>query len=143
MRLSTAKHGILVIATLVLIVGLTTVMALAIRLAIVEPEPVAQACLAGAEGWRCVVREIAVYGFLKNVFGWTALLTGILATVSRWRSFALIAMVSGICGAVLYTFELSGLGLLLGALVWIQRSPERTQLSEENRRAHQSTEQTP
>jgi hypothetical protein len=105
------------------IVAATTAAALAIRFYIVEPEEIARACMASSGGWRCIVRDSAVYGFLHNAFGWTALLTGAFATVIRWRWLAAVAIVAGVAGAVLYTFELSGAGLLLGALVWTHRAP--------------------
>lgn len=111
------------LAVLLLMVGSTTALLLACRFYWVQPEVVAQACLAGELSWRCAVREVVVAGFVHNAFGWTALLTGILATVARWRWLAVLAIVAGVAGAVLYTFELSGIGLLLGALVWIQQAP--------------------
>jgi len=105
------------------IIATATAIALTIRFYIVEPEAIAQACAANSAGWRCAIRIGAVYGFLHNVFGWSALLTGAFATVVRWRWLAAIAMVAGVAGAVLYNFELSGAGLLLGALAWSHRAP--------------------
>jgi hypothetical protein len=105
--------------SLLMIVLTTTAIMLAVRLYLIEPEPMALACAANNSGWRCMVREIAVAGFLHNVFGLTALITGVIVTVVRWRPLALIAIVSGVAGAVLYTFEFSGAGLLLGALTWV------------------------
>jgi len=108
--------------TLSLIVAIATAAMLAVRFYLVEPEAVAAACTANNEGWRCALREFAVAGFLSNAFGMTALIAGAVATLIRWRVVALLAMLSGIAGAVLYTFELSGVGLLLGALVWVRRA---------------------
>ena len=98
---------------------------LAVRFYLIEPEPMALACAANNSGWRCAVREIAVAGFLRNAFGLTALVAGVIVTVVRWRALALIAILSGVAGAVLYTFELSGVGLLLGALTWVHRGAHR------------------
>jgi hypothetical protein len=111
------------LVSLLAIVGLTTVVMLAVRIYIVEPEPVALACAASSAGWRCWVRAYAVIGFLHNVFGITSLLAAVLAIIVRLRWLALLAMLAGVAGAVLYTFELSGMGLLLGALVWVHRAP--------------------
>ena len=109
--------------SLLSLVAVATTLLLLVRLKIVEPEEVALACTGDATSWRCAVRQIAVFGFLNNVFGWTAVLIGVFATISRWRWLAALAMVAGIAGSVLYSFELSGIGVLLGALVWMQRSP--------------------
>jgi hypothetical protein len=108
--------------TLLIVCAAATAAFLAVRFYLVEPDAIAQGCAAVNEGWRCLLREWAVFGFLKNIFGMTALVTGLAATITRWRSLALLAIVSGIAGAVLYTFELSGVGFLLGALVWVHRS---------------------
>jgi hypothetical protein len=111
--------------SLLVIVSVATAIMLAIRFYLIEPEPMALACAANNSGWRCTVREIAVAGFLRNVFGLTALTAGVIVTVVRWRVLALVAILSGIAGAVLYTFELSGAGLLLGALAWVHRGVHR------------------
>jgi hypothetical protein len=103
------------------VVVLATVAMGWVRQSLVEPQSVALACAATNEGWRCALREWAVTGFQSNTFGLTSLLAGAIATVLRWRIIALVAIVPGIAGAMLYTFELSGMGLLLGALVWVNR----------------------
>lgn len=110
------------VVSLVTIVAIATAVMLSVRMYIVEPEVVARACEANQAGWRCMVREYAVAGFLNNGFGLTALIAAALATVARSRWLALIAILAGVAGAVLYTFELSGVGLLLGALVWVRSS---------------------
>jgi len=94
------------------------------RLHIVEPESLAAACLSGQGGWQCALREQLVLGFTRNAFGIAAVIIGILATVARWRSLALAAIACGAVGAVLYRYELSGVGLLLGALVLLRRPPQ-------------------
>lgn len=91
-----------------------------LRTRIVEPEMVAQACLAGAQDWHCPLREWLVFGFTRNVFGMTAAIAGVFAVISRWRSVAFAAIVLGVAGAMLYHYELSGVGLLLGALTWVR-----------------------
>lgn len=109
---------------------------LCVRYQLVEPEEIAQACAVHDEGWRCVGRGFFVFGFLHNIYGWTALLTGAFATITRWRWLGAIAMLAGVAGAVLFTFELSGVGLLLGALVWA-RSPAYAIHTREQRRDEQ------
>lgn len=116
------KRHYLSVVSLFALVAAASAALIAVRLYLVEPEAVALACASANEGWRCVLREWAVFGFLRNIFGMTALIAGLLATITRWRALALLAILSGIAGSVLYTFELSGVGLLLGALVWVHRS---------------------
>jgi hypothetical protein len=107
------------LALLVLVIGAASALAWGVRVSIVEPEAFAAACAQHAEGWRCALRDWTVRGFLSNSFGTTSLAMGLIATLVRWRWFALLAVVVGAVGAVLYRFELSGVGLLLGALVWM------------------------
>jgi hypothetical protein len=109
------------------IVAAATAVMLAVRFYLVEPQSLALSCAENNTGWRCLLREIAVFGFLRNAFGMTALVVGALATVVRFRALALIAILSGVAGAVLYTFELSGVGLVLGSLVWVHRTPTQQQ----------------
>jgi len=126
MQLKAAYPRAAPLLSLLSIAMAATAVMLAVRFYLIEPEPVALACAANNAGWRCTVREIAVAGFLHNAFGLTALIAGVIVTVIRWRALALVAILSGIAGAVLYTFELSGAGLLLGALAWVHRSERRT-----------------
>jgi hypothetical protein len=128
MHLRTAYPRAAPLLSLLAIVSTATAIMFAIRFYLIEPEPIALACAADQSGWRCAVREIAVAGFLRNAFGLTALITGVLVTVVRWRVLALVAILSGVAGAGLYRFELSGVGLLLGALTWVHRGmPRATQ----------------
>jgi hypothetical protein len=118
-------HRVAPLLSLLAIVAAATAGMLAVRFYLIEPQAVALACAADNVGWRCIVREFAVTGFISNAFGLTALIAGVIVTVVRWRALALVAIVSGIAGAVLYTFEFSGAGLLLGALVWVHRAPNQ------------------
>jgi hypothetical protein len=110
------------IVSALVFIGGATALFMWVRLYLVEPETLAAACISNMQGWRCNIRQAAVMGFLHQVYGWTALLTGLFATILRWRWLALVAMLFGVAGAVLYTFELSGFGLILGALVWVHCS---------------------
>jgi hypothetical protein len=119
--------------SLLAIVLTATVIMLAVRFYLIEPEPMALACAANNSGWRCIVREVAVAGFLRNVFGFTALAAGVIVIVIRWRVLALVAILSGVAGAVLYRFELSGVGLLLGALTWVHRGVHRAPTQDDSK----------
>jgi hypothetical protein len=111
------------------------------RVQIVEPEAVAAACLSGQGGWQCALREQLVLGFTRNAFGIAAVIVGVLATVSRWRSVALLAIACGVTGAILYRYELSGVGVLLGALVLLRRPPQEAR--QQDAGGEQPTQATP
>jgi hypothetical protein len=119
---STFRTHLIALLLVILVVGVTSALMWAARQFLVQPESLAAACAAGQGGWQCWLREQLVLGFTRNVFGMTALVAGVLATVSRWRILAVLAIVSGVAGAMLYRYELAGAGLLLGALVLL-RSP--------------------
>ena len=108
------------LAWLIAIVAAASGAMWVLRTRIVEPETVAQACLAGARDWRCPLREWLVFGFTRNIFGMAAAIAGVLAIISRWRGAALAAILLGVAGAMLYHYALSGAGLLLGALTWVR-----------------------
>ncbi len=126
-RLSVDSRQVLIpVATFFGVLLLASAAMLAIRIYLVEPEQVAAACVAGSGGWRCAIRNWAVAGFLNNYYGIAAVVFGIFATVMRSRLVALLAILAGVAGSVLYTFELSGIGVLLGALVWVRRAPPKS-----------------
>jgi hypothetical protein len=112
----------------ILVIGaMTSAIALGLRYGVIEPESVAATCLrADAPGW-CWVRHILVVGFSRNLFALSSLVAGVLATATRARWLAVIAIVMGVMGSILYRFELAGAGLLLGALVFARADIERHQ----------------
>ncbi len=112
---------------ILLIGAVTSAIALGLRFGIVEPESVAATCLArGAPGW-CWIREALIFGFSRNWFALSSLTAGLLAVVTRCRGVAVLALVLGVVGSVLYRFDLAGVGLLLGALVFVRAETERQQ----------------
>lgn len=112
---------------ILLIGAAASAIALGLRFGIVEPERIAAICLAKeAPGW-CWIREAVIFGFSRNCFAWSSLAAGLLATVTRSRGLAMLALVLGVTGSVLYRFDLSGVGLLLGALVFARAETERQQ----------------
>jgi hypothetical protein len=119
---SANKNLLFALLGLVALIAVGTAVALAVRLILVEPESVAAACVAG-RGWRCTLRELAVAGFLNNVYGTAAVVLGAFATIARSRWLAAAALLCGCFGAVLFSYQLSGAGLLLGALVWVRPRP--------------------
>ena len=91
----------------------------AVRLQLIEPDQVAQGCLRQTQ-WHCYVRDIAIQGFVRHLYGPISVIAAVLAWwVGRW--LAVPAMLAGMAGVVLYDFDWSALGLLLGALVWVHQ----------------------
>jgi hypothetical protein len=131
----------LTVAVTIAVVMMFSALAWAARLYIVEPDSVAAACLSDQSSWQCTLRHQLVLGFTRNAFGIAAVIVGVLATVSRWRSLAVVAIACGVFGAVLYRYELSGVGLLLGALVLLRRAPQEER--QDNAGSEQRTEATP
>jgi len=84
---------------------------------VVEPAAYAHACDPSPwAGW-CAARTAIIRTFVHQEIGWLALAAGIGATVWRRRWMARLALAAGAAGLVLYSFEPSAVGALLGALV--------------------------
>jgi hypothetical protein len=92
----------------------------AIRLLLVEPADVASACVINAQQWHCKLRMLAINGFARHLYGPISLGAALLAWMGAIRLFAVLAMIAGMAGAVLYDFNLSALGMMLGALLLVR-----------------------
>jgi hypothetical protein len=110
-----------VLKVLLFAVVLTAIMQ-AIRLLLVEPDEMAQLCSVNAAQWQCRIRDLAIQGFARHLYGPVSVAAGLLAWLGGIRLFAILAMVAGTAGVVLYDFELAALGLMLGALL-LARGP--------------------
>jgi hypothetical protein len=104
-----------VIKVLVFAAVLAAIMQ-AIRLLIIEPDEMAALCEV-SKPWSCQLRDLAVQGFARHLYGPISIAAAVLAWLTGIRALAVLAMLSGMAGAVLYDFELSAAGLLLGALL--------------------------
>jgi hypothetical protein len=100
-----------------LFAAVLTALMQAIRLLLVEPDEMAQACAVNAAQGSCRVRDLAIQGFARHLYGPISIAAALLGWLGGIRLFAVLAMVAGMAGAVLYDFELAALGLLLGALL--------------------------
>lgn len=103
-----------------LIGALSAAVMLAIRYLVIEPDEVAEACLAYGVGLQCKLREAAVYGFSRQLYGPISLAAAVLGAIGALRPFAILAMLTGMAGVVLYDFDISAVGLLLGALLYVR-----------------------
>jgi len=108
-----------------LITTFTAAAFLAIRFLLVEPDEVAAACIAQAAPFSCKIRMAAIYGFSRHLFGPISIVAAVLAWVGAMRLFAIVAMVAGIAGIVLYDFDLAGFGMLLGVVLYVRIDLQR------------------
>ncbi len=98
--------------------------AIAIRLLVIEPSHVGQACdVAPWDGW-CAGRTALVLSFRYQEFGWFALVIGIIATFLRRRWLGQVALALGLAGLVLYSYEPAVVAALLGVLVLFRPRPD-------------------
>ncbi len=100
----------------------TAMVALALahtaRHAWVEPADLTARC--DAAPWQdvvCVARSVTVQAFINHRLAWAALAMALLATATRWRVAALLAMALGSAGMVLYSAGLAAPAVVLAALV--------------------------
>ena len=113
MRLRTLLwHWALVIAVLV--------VAMMLRYRLIEPAGIGFLCDPGSGPWWCGVRRMLVLSFSSQLLGYFALLMGVLALFTRSRGAALAAVAVGVAGLVLYCWEASAVGFLLGLLTLVR-----------------------
>ena len=81
-----------------------------------EPPQFAHLCQEGAVPWWCEVRQ-ALIGFVSfNGFGVTSVVAAVTALLARSRAFATAALACGSAGLVLYSYDWSAVGFILGLL---------------------------
>jgi len=90
--------------------------ALWLRFGVIEQPALGFACDAGSDAAVCTLRWIAVQSFHAGRLGQVAIFLGVLAALTRSATVAWAAGLVGIAGLVLYTWEFSAVGFLLGAL---------------------------
>ncbi|RPH45966.1 MAG: hypothetical protein EHM87_04270 [Burkholderiales bacterium] len=82
-----------------------------------EPAAIAHACDPAPWSGACALRSAVILGFVNQEVGWFALAAGVLAMLLRGGRLAVLAVCAGLAGLVLYSYEPSAIGLLLGVLV--------------------------
>lgn len=92
-------------------------LAAAARYGLVEPAAVAHLCDGGSGPWWCGLRRAVIATFSGYGLGYGALGTGALAVALPRPWIAWTAAALGLAGLILYCFEASAVGFLLGALV--------------------------
>jgi hypothetical protein len=73
-------------------------------------------CDGGGQAFLCKVRWLVVQSFNHLGLGYFALFFGGLAALTRSAALALIAAIIGMCGLILYSWDYSAVGFLLGVL---------------------------
>ena len=87
-----------------------------LRYGLIESSHLAQLCSGAGSPWWCTWRQWLVLGFLHNVYGVVALLTALLALLSRRLAVAWLASALGLFALVLYCFQSGAFALLIGSL---------------------------
>jgi hypothetical protein len=101
-------------------------LAQGLRHGLVEPAALTAAC--DAAPWsdaRCALRTLTVQAFVQQRIGIAALALALLATLTRWRAVALVALVPAVAGLVLYSSASAAPALLLAALVCVRPGAAR------------------
>jgi hypothetical protein len=108
------------------VLGLTALSAaLYLRYGIIQNTPIGLACETGEESLLCTIRLAVILLFVRNVFGWVAI---IAAAVQLWRpnSVALtVGLVSALLGLVLYNTRASALAASMLVLSFARPAPAK------------------
>jgi hypothetical protein len=86
------------------------------RYSLVEQNELGFFCEGGGATGLCSLRWFIVQSFHTYSLGYFGLFLGLLATVTRSGLMGLMAGMAGVAGLVLYTWDYSALGFLLGVL---------------------------
>src|SRR6185369_6714842 len=100
------------VVTALIVLGLAAVF----RYLVVEPREMGFACSETPQPLWCGPREIIIQAHLKNVWGFVAAISGLIALTLRWRIATVLAVICGLAGIVLYDTSLASFGFLLGLL---------------------------
>jgi hypothetical protein len=96
-------------------------VALVTRYVWIESTEIGLACSAAPAPWWCEPRYVVIRIHQLDGWGITALATGVLALLTRWYPLALVALVVGLLGLVLYNTGLAAVGLLAALLLILRR----------------------
>lgn len=101
--------------------GAALSLALVMRYVWIESTKIGLTCSALPPPWWCEARYAVIRVHQMDVWGLVALGAGLLALVTRWYPLALLALVFGLIGLVLYNTGLAAVGLLAGLLPILRR----------------------
>lgn len=95
---------------------LTLTAMLWLRYGVMESGVLTAQCAGAAPAWWCGGRSALGWLIHYQVFGWAALLLGLLAWTTAGRRFAWLALVLSLTGLVLYNATLAAVGLVAALL---------------------------
>ena len=90
--------------------------AMAVRYLVIEPASVGLLCDPGTGPWWCSLRAAVVVLFGVNALGYLSLGSAVRAHMLDWRGLAMVALVAGAAGLVLYNADLAAAGFVIGLL---------------------------
>lgn len=105
----------------ILLVLLTVAAAMGLRYQVVEPAAVGLLCDPGTGPWWCALRAVAIGLFGSGLIGLASVVSGVLAHVLDRRWLALVALVAGAVGLVLYNADAAAAGFVIGLLRAVRR----------------------
>ena len=96
-------------------------LALVTRYVWIESTEIGLSCGVASPPWWCELRYVVIRTHQLDGWGLVALGAGLLSLLTRWYPLALLALVVGLIGLVLYNTGLAAVGLLAGLLLIIRR----------------------
>ena len=101
--------------------GVALAVALVTRYVWIESTEIGLSCAAVPAPWWCEPRYLIIRFHQENGWGLIALAAGLITLLTRWYWLALVALVVGMLGLVLYNAGLAAVGLLLALLLIVRR----------------------
>ena len=119
--LPSLREAVVIVAAVIAALG----AALYLRYGIIQNTPIGLACEAGERSLTCAVRLQVILLFIRDVFGWTAIIAAAIQLVRPNVVAFGLGMVSAAMGLVLYNTRLSALAVALLLLSLARAVPAR------------------
>ena len=82
----------------------------------IENHTLGERCEAGQGPWWCIIRHGIIQIFVRDWFGLGSLIAGVAAFIFGNRGLAMVAVLLGAAGLVLYNVNFASLGVLIGLI---------------------------
>jgi len=105
------------------LVAASLAAAMAFRYQVVEPAAIGLVCDAGTGPWWCDLRALVIALFSRGALGLASLAAGLLAHVLDRRWLALVALIAGAAGLVLYNADTAAAGSVIALLHAVRARP--------------------
>lgn len=119
--LPSLREAVVILAAVLIALG----AALYLRYGIIQNTPIGLACEAGEKSLTCTVRMQVILLFIRNVFGWTAIIAAVIQLLRPNIVAFGIGLASAAMGLVLYNTRLSALAVALLLLSLARAVPAR------------------